>query len=97
MERLQQIPGMTIFGPSADSRGAILSFRIDGLHPEDLAAMLDRRNVFTRHGHHCAMVLHDRLGVSATTRVSFAAYNTSDDVGALVEAIDFARQKLRLI
>ena len=96
-ERLQQIPGMKIYGPGTDVRGALISFRIDNLHPEDLSAMLDRRGVMTRHGHHCTMPLHDLLGVSATTRVSFAAYNTSDDVAALVEAIHFARQKLRLV
>jgi len=95
--RLMEIPGMTIFGPSLDHKGSIIAFRIDNLHPEDLAAMLDRRAVMTRHGHHCAMPLHELLGVTATTRASFAAYNTLEDVDALVEAIQFARQKLRLV
>ncbi|HIF01171.1 MAG TPA: SufS family cysteine desulfurase [Planctomycetes bacterium] len=93
-EQLQQIPGLTIFGPSVDHKGAIISFRIDDVHPEDLAIMLDRRAVLTRHGHHCAMPLHDLLGVSATTRASFAAYNTDDDVTALVSAIEYARDEL---
>jgi cysteine desulfurase/selenocysteine lyase len=88
---------MTIFGPSSDHKGAIIAFRIDNLHPEDLAVMLDRRAVMTRHGHHCAMPLHELLGVTATTRASFAAYNTVEDVDALVEAVQFARQKLRLV
>ena len=93
--RLKQIPGMTIYGPDIQYKGAIVSFRIDNLHPEDLATMLDRRAVFTRHGHHCTMPLHETLGVTATTRVSFAAYNTISDVDALIEAIEFAREKLR--
>lgn len=94
-DKLSAIPGMKIFGPSIEHRGGILSFRIDGLHPEDLAAMLDQRDVFTRHGHHCTMPLHTYLGVSATTRVSFGAYNTVDDVNRLVEAIEFARTMSR--
>lgn len=96
MEQLGEIPGLRIFGPDAEHRGAIISFRIDGIHPEDLAAILDRRGVLTRHGHHCAMPLHDLLGVSATTRASFAAYNTPSDVTALVDGIAAARQTLQL-
>ncbi len=95
-EQLQQIPGMKIYGPDIAVKGAIISFRMNNVHPEDLAAMFDRKAVMTRHGHHCTMPLHDLLGVSATTRVSFAAYNTSDDVRLMVEAIQFARQTLRL-
>lgn len=95
-ERLMEVPGMTIYGPAPEHKGAIIAFRIENLHPEDLSVMLDRRAVFTRHGHHCTMPLHDLLGVSATTRASFAAYNTMQDVDALIEAIEFARKKLRL-
>ncbi|MEO2036139.1 MAG: aminotransferase class V-fold PLP-dependent enzyme, partial [Planctomycetaceae bacterium] len=95
-QRLMDVPGMTIYGPAPEHKGSIIAFRIENLHPEDLAMMLDRRAVFTRHGHHCTMPLHDLLGVSATTRASFAAYNTMDDVDALVGAIQFARNKLRL-
>lgn len=92
--RLSEFPGIRIFGPELEHKGAILSFRFDDLHPEDLALMLDRKAVFTRHGHHCTMPLHDLLGVTATTRVSFAAYNGSDDIDALVAAVQFAREKL---
>ncbi|MEZ6130296.1 MAG: aminotransferase class V-fold PLP-dependent enzyme [Planctomycetaceae bacterium] len=95
-QQLQQIPGMTIYGPDVAYKGAIISFRIDGVHPEDLAALLDRSGISTRHGHHCTMPLHDLLGVSATTRVSFAAYSTESDVTALVKAIESARHTLRV-
>jgi len=95
-DRLLQIPGMKIYGPAPEHKGAIIAFRIEGLHPEDLAAMLDRRAVFTRHGHHCTMPLHELLGVTATTRASFAGYNTRQDIDVLIEAIEFARKKLRL-
>lgn len=94
MERLQAVPGITIYGPDFAHRGGIITFRIDGIHPEDLAAILDQRDVFARHGHHCTMPLHTHLGVSATTRVSLAAYNTVDDIAALMNAIEFAFEKL---
>ncbi|MEQ9408682.1 MAG: SufS family cysteine desulfurase [Fuerstiella sp.] len=96
-EQLQQVAGMTIYGPDTSHKGAIVSFRMDRVHPEDLAALLDRKAVFTRHGHHCAMPLHDLLGVSATTRASFAAYNTAEDVAALTDAIQFARDVLKVV
>ncbi|MFN8706171.1 MAG: aminotransferase class V-fold PLP-dependent enzyme [Planctomyces sp.] len=95
-ERMMQIPGMQIFGPDVSRKGGIISFRITGVHPEDLAAMLDRKAVMTRHGHHCTMPLHTHLGLTATTRVSFAAYNVRSDVDALLESIQFARQRLRV-
>lgn len=96
LERLNQIPGMRIFGPGLDDRGGIVSFRMAGLHPEDLAAILDQKGVFTRHGHHCTMPLHTALGVSATTRVSLAAYNTEEDIEAFLAALHVAisRQKV---
>jgi len=95
-EQLLKIPGMKIHGPAVDQKGAIVSFTIEGAHPEDLAQLLDRRGVFVRHGHHCTMPLHDLIGVSATVRASFAVYTSLSDIDALVDAIDFARGKLRL-
>ncbi len=95
IERLERIPGLLIYGPDVAHRGGIVSFRIDGVHPEDLAAILDQRNVFARHGHHCTMPLHTYLGVSATTRVSLAAYNSADDISELMRAIEFAITKIK--
>lgn len=94
--RLSEIPGIRIYGPPLSERGPIFSFTIDGAHPEDLAHLLDRRGVFVRHGHHCTMPLHELLQVSATVRVSLAMYNTREDIDRLMDAIDFARQRLRL-
>jgi cysteine desulfurase/selenocysteine lyase len=68
--RLQEIPGLSIYGPSLEHKGSICSFTIDKVHPEDLANLLDRCGVFVRHGHHCTMPLHDLLKVPATTRAS---------------------------
>ncbi len=97
IERLKAVPGITIYGPELEHRGGIVSFRIEGIHPEDLAALLDQKGVFTRHGHHCTMPLHGHLGVSATTRVSLAAYNTQSDIEQLMQAIDFARRTLKKV
>ncbi len=94
-EQLQEIPGLTIHGPAVDRKGAIVSFSIDGVSTEDLAMRLDDRGVFTRHGHHCAMVLHERLGVPATTRASFGMYNTLQDVEALADAIRYGISMVR--
>ena len=95
-KRLGEVPGLRIHGPQPENRGAIISFSITGAHPEDLAQLLDRRGVFVRHGHHCTMPLHEWMTVPATVRASFAFYNTLSEVDALVDAIHFALQKLRI-
>jgi cysteine desulfurase/selenocysteine lyase len=96
-QQLLEIPGLRIHGPSTEHKGSIVSFTIENAHPEDLAQLLDRRGVFVRHGHHCTMLLHDFLGVPATVRASFALYNTREEVDGLIDAIQFARKKLRLV
>ena len=95
-KQLNSIPGMKIYGPSPEHKGAICSMTVDGMHPEDMANLLDRKGVFVRHGHHCTMPLHSKLGLTATTRASFAIYNTKSEIDALVDAIHFARKRLRL-
>jgi len=87
--RLGNIGGIKIFGPpDAENRGGVVSFTIDGIHPHDLATILDRDNVCIRAGHHCAMPLMKYLGVSATSRASFWVYNTKEDIEWLAEGID---------
>jgi cysteine desulfurase/selenocysteine lyase len=85
-ERLKDIPGLKIYG-TAPGKGAILSFGLDGLHPHDIATVIDRSGIAVRAGHHCAQPLMERLGVSATCRASFAMYNTKAEVDALAEAL----------
>jgi len=94
--RLSEVPGLTIFGPEPPQRGPIISFSLKGIHPQDLANLVDRKGVAVRHGHHCTMPLHTLLGVPATTRASFGVYSSRGDVDVLVEAIEFARKKLRV-
>jgi len=90
---LGEIPGVTIYGPPANEpRGAIVSFTVDDIHAHDVAAALDREGVAVRAGHHCAMPLHAKLGVAATSRASFHVYNVPDDIQKLGDGIRKAKQ-----
>lgn len=88
LERLAQVPGLTLYGPSdVELRGSVFSFTLDGVHAHDVAAILDGQGIAVRAGHHCAMPLHKKLGLAATTRASFYIYNTLQEVDRLTEAI----------
>ena len=94
LERLSQIDGLTLHGPmDPEKRGGVISFWLEDVHPHDLATIVDTEGVCVRAGHHCAQVLMRRLGVPATTRVSFYVYNTNEDVDALVAAVQAARER----
>ncbi|QDT11553.1 SufS family cysteine desulfurase [Stieleria marina] len=95
-QRLTEIDGLTIYGPQPDNKGSIVSFSIQGVSSEDLAIRLDEAGIFTRHGHHCAMVLHERLGVPATTRASIGMYNTTEDIDELARTVKSAVKQLRV-
>ena len=88
VERLAEIPGLTLYGPSdLDVRGSLTSFALDGIHPHDVAEILGRSGVCVRAGHHCAQPLHRRLGSPASTRASYAIHNTHEDVDQLIEGL----------
>ena len=70
------------------NKGAVLSFTIDGIHPHDIATILDEDGVAIRAGHHCCQILHDKLGLSASARASFGIYNTKDDIDKLNYSIN---------
>jgi cysteine desulfurase/selenocysteine lyase len=91
MERLAAIPDLTIYGPPPDRRGGVISFTLGDIHPHDLATLLDREGVCIRAGHHCAQPLMERYRLPATARASFYVYSTSDEVDALVAALEHAR------
>lgn len=84
--QLETVPGLRIIGRERP-KVAVLSFVVDGVHPHDLGTILDTHGVAVRAGHHCAMPLMDALGLPATTRASFACYNTEAEVDALVAAL----------
>ncbi len=87
MERLEEIPGVKIFGPSAEHRGGVVAFEMDGVHPHDVAQILDRFGIAIRAGHHCAMPLHEKYGIAATSRASFYLYNQMEEIDRLADAI----------
>jgi len=91
---LAGIDGMRIFGDPKD-RIAVLAFEIDGLNSQDVATLLDHEGVAVRSGHHCAQPLMSKLGVTGCLRVSLAPYNSSDDVHALVAALQKVCRVLR--
>jgi len=87
LERLEEVPGLKVFGPSAQHKGGVAAFTFDGVHPHDVAQILDRDGVAVRAGHHCAQPLHEKFGIIATSRASFYLYNTKGEVDKLVEGI----------
>lgn len=87
IERLEEVPGVTIFGPPAEKKGGVAAFSFAGVHPHDVAQILDSRGIAVRAGHHCAMPLHDKFNLPATTRASFYLYNTTTEVDQLVEGL----------
>ncbi len=88
LDRLVEIPGVTVYGPTdVEVRGGVAAFSLEGAHPHDVATILDADAVAVRAGHHCAMPLHKRLRLPATTRASFYIYNTYEEVDRLVEAL----------
>ncbi len=92
---LTEIPGLTILGPDSDDKAGIVSYVVDGLSSQDMAIMLDRQGVAIRAGHHCAMPLHEYLGISNSCRASFYLYNTIEEVERLGEAMEKSIAKLR--
>ena len=81
------VPGIELYGPPADLRGGVVPFNLPGIHPHDVAQVLDRSGIAVRAGHHCTMPLHERLDLAATARASFNVYSTREDVDALVAGL----------
>jgi cysteine desulfurase/selenocysteine lyase len=93
LQRLPEVPGLRIFGPprGAERIGPV-SFELEGVHAHDVSEILDRHGVAVRAGHHCAQILMDRLGVSATARASFGVYTTKEEIDRLVDGLHDARK-----
>jgi cysteine desulfurase / selenocysteine lyase len=97
MRLTSEVPGLAVQGPvSAADRGALVSFSLEGAHPHDIGEILGREGVCVRAGHHCAQPLMRRLGVSATTRASFAVHNSAEDVDCLLAGLQRVRRILQL-
>jgi cysteine desulfurase/selenocysteine lyase len=91
-DRLTAFDDVTVYGPPGDDRGGLVAFNVDGVHAHDLSSILNDYGVAIRAGDHCTQPLHDKLGAAASARASFYVYNTREEVDALVEAVDEARQ-----
>lgn len=88
LQKLAAVKGIHILGPAAEKRGAVTAFTLEGVHPHDVAQLLDRDGIAVRAGHHCAMPLHDRFNLPATTRASYYLYNTLDEIDKLVLSLE---------
>jgi cysteine desulfurase/selenocysteine lyase len=94
-ERLGQVEGIRLYGPpDPTARGGAIAFSLGDIHPHDVAAVLDGEGIAVRAGHHCAMPLHDKLGLTATTRASFYVYNIPEEIDRLAEGLDKVRELL---
>jgi cysteine desulfurase/selenocysteine lyase len=91
-DRLSEFDDITIYGPPGDDRGGLVAFNLDSVHAHDLSSILNDYGVAIRAGDHCTQPLHDKLGAAASARASFYIYNTREEVDALVDAVDEARQ-----
>jgi cysteine desulfurase / selenocysteine lyase len=91
LPRLAEVPGLRIFGPPAEGRAGIVSFELGGVHPHDIAQILDWEGIAVRAGHHCNQPLMSRLGVPATTRASFYLYTLPEEIDRLVEGLHKVR------
>lgn len=87
LERLEEVPGVHNFGPSAEYKGGVASFTLQGVHPHDVSQILDEDGIAVRAGHHCAMPLHEKFNIPATARASFYLYNTMEEVDRLIESL----------
>ncbi len=95
VEILQAISGVRVYGPRASvDRGAVVAFSVEGLHPHDVAALLDQEGIAVRAGHHCAQPLMRSLGVVGTARASFSVYSSSEEVSLLAHALASLRTRL---
>ena len=90
--RMSEVEGLRILGPEPDVRGGLIAFTLPGVHPHDIAAILDGEGVAIRAGHHCAAPLHACYGIPASARASFYLYNTAEEVDVLAAALQKAQE-----
>jgi cysteine desulfurase/selenocysteine lyase len=88
LDRLAEVPGLKVFGPELAHKGGVIAFTMQGVHPHDVAQLLDQVGVAVRAGHHCAMPLHEKFNIPATTRASFYLYSTPDEVDCMVNGLE---------
>lgn len=87
LDRLAEVPGLTVFGPTAEHKGGVVSFTMKSVHPHDISQILDAQGIAIRAGHHCAQPLHEKYHIPATARASFYLYSTFAEVDRLAEGL----------
>ena len=93
MKKLAELPYIKLIGPREGSdRGSLIAFEVEGIHPHDMASLLDQKGIAIRAGHHCTQPMMKYLGITATCRVSFSVYNYVEEIDALVVAIKYTRE-----
>ncbi|HQM55644.1 MAG TPA: cysteine desulfurase [Anaerolineaceae bacterium] len=96
LEKLKRIHGLHVLGPdSVSAKGGVLSFTLEDIHPHDIAQILDSEGIAVRAGHHCAMPLHERFKITASTRASFYLYNDEEDIDHLIKGLEKVQQIFR--
>lgn len=95
LERLAEVSGLRVYGPPAEQKGAVAAFTLEGIHAHDTAQVLDNYGIAVRAGHHCAMPLHQQMGLPATARASFYLYNTFEEVDKLIEGLENVKKTFR--
>jgi len=95
LDKLKKNNSLNIIGNSKE-RGSVLCFTIKGIHPHDIATILDDEGVAIRAGHHCCQILHDKLGLSATARASIGVYNNTEDIDILCNAIEKCKKVFKI-
>jgi cysteine desulfurase/selenocysteine lyase len=96
IERLSEVPGISVYGPEGRERGGVTSFNMEGVHAHDVAQILDGDGIAVRAGHHCAMPLHDKLGIPASTRASYYLYNSVEDIDKLINSLYRVKEIFRV-
>jgi cysteine desulfurase/selenocysteine lyase len=96
LEALSEVEGITLYGPGASQRAGVAAFSLAGMHPHDIAEILDKDGIAIRAGHHCAMPLHQKLKVGSTARASFYVHTTTEEIDKLVVSLNNARRLFRL-
>ncbi len=96
IERLSEVPGVEVYGPEGKDRGGVTAFNMEGVHAHDVAQILDGDGIAVRAGHHCAMPLHDKLGIPASTRASYYLYNSIEDVDKLIASLYRVKEIFRI-
>jgi cysteine desulfurase / selenocysteine lyase len=97
IDKLSNLPNLDIYGPKkAEERGGVIAFNVKNVHSHDVAQILDEDGIAIRSGHHCAMPLHQKLGIESSARISFYLYNMKEEIDNFIEALDKISKVLRL-